>query len=63
MLRVRADDVIFTNFDRERFSLSDPLFAEDLFQNPVKTPPAARRTVHNPRISVGFSFIPGSGAL
>jgi hypothetical protein len=51
-LRLRVDDVIFTNFDRQQFSLS---------VNPVTTPPEARSIVHNPRFSVGFSFIPGAG--
>ena len=59
--RLRVDDVIFTNFDRQQFSLHDPFFAEDLFVNPVTTPPEARSTVHNLRFSVGFSFIPGAG--
>lgn len=61
MLRFRLDDLIFTGFDREWFSLHDPLFAEELFPNPVKTPPAPKSTVHNLRLSVQFSFLPGAG--
>lgn len=58
-LRIRVDDLIFTSFDREWFSLHDPLFAEELFPNPEKTPPAAKARIHNPRLSVQFSFYPG----
>jgi hypothetical protein len=57
-LRVRLDDVILTDFDRERLSLHDMLFHDDLFLNPVRTPPAAKSTIHNPRLSVAFSFVP-----
>ena len=59
-LRVRLDDLIFTSFDRQWFSLYDPLFAEELFPNPEKTPPAAKGRIHNPRLSVQFSFYPGA---
>lgn len=61
-LHLRADDMIFTNFRRERFSLSDPLFRDELFANLQAPPPVAKSTVHNPRFSVAFSFIPGTGA-
>ena len=61
MLRLRVDDLIFTGFDREWFSLHDPLFAEELFQNPESPPPAPKSTVHNIRFSVQFSFVPGAG--
>ena len=61
-LLVRMDDMIFTNFDRDFLSLSDPLFAEDLFSNPVLTPPAKQKTIHNPRFTFGFTFVPGGDA-
>ena len=57
---VRVDDLILTRFDRERFSLSDPLLRVDLFPNPDPPPPAAKRTVHNVRFSVLFSYVPGA---
>ena len=57
---MRVDDVIFLRYDRDRLSLSDPLFAEDLFPNPDPVPPAAKRTVHNVRLSVVFSYVPGA---
>ena len=56
---LRAEDLVFIWFNRDWFSLSDPLFAEELFKNPVKTPPPAKGTVHNARLTVQFSFIPG----
>lgn len=61
-LLVRMDDMIFTNYDRDFLSLSDPLFAEDLFRNPVLTPPAKQKTIHNPRFTFGFTFVPGGDA-
>lgn len=61
-LLARLDDMIFTNYDRDFLSLSDPLFAEDLFPNPVNPPPAKQRTIHNARITVGFTFVPGGDA-
>ena len=58
-LVLRAEDLVFVWFNREWFSLSDPLFSEELWRNPVKTPPAPKGTVHNPRVTLQFSFIPG----
>ena len=56
---LRAEDMVFVWYDRNWFSLSDPLFSEELWKNPVKTPPAAKGTVHNARLTVQFSFVPG----
>jgi hypothetical protein len=56
---LRAEDMVFVWYDRNWFSLSDPLFSEELWPNPVKTPPAAKGTVHNARLTVQFSFVPG----
>ena len=58
-IRLRVDDLIFTDFDRDWFNLHDPLFAEELFPNPEKTPPAKEWRIHNPRLSVQFTFVPG----
>lgn len=60
MLKLRADNVVLTSFDRDWFSLSDPLFREELFQPSGANPPALKSTVHNLRLSVQFSFVPGS---
>lgn len=59
-LRLRADDLILTRYDREWFSLYDPLFSEELFPNPMTPPPAAKSTIHNMRLSIQFSFVPGA---
>lgn len=56
---LRAEDMVFVWYDRNWFSLSDPLFAEELWPNPVKTPPPPKGTVHNARLTVQFSFVPG----
>ncbi|MGI8498938.1 MAG: hypothetical protein ACR2OG_15310 [Gemmatimonadaceae bacterium] len=61
-LRLRVDDVVLSRFDRNRFSLADPLFAEDLFVNPVVAPPRAQRTVHNVRYAIGLIFVPRARA-
>ena len=60
-LRIRLDDLVFLRYDREWFNLHDPLFSEELFSDRQPTPPAARSTVHNLRLSVQFSFLPGAG--
>ena len=59
-LRFRVDDLVLTSFNREWFSLHDPLFAEELFRNPTTQPPAPKNTVHNLRLSMQFSFFPGA---
>ncbi|MEJ7810434.1 MAG: hypothetical protein WKG32_08475 [Gemmatimonadaceae bacterium] len=59
-IRLRVDDVLFTHYDRDRLSLSDPLFSEDLFRNPDPAPPAKQRSVHNIRIALWYSFVPGA---
>jgi len=56
---VRVDDLILTNYYRDMLSLSDPLFFEDLFDNPAENAPRAKSTVHNPRMTISFSFVPG----
>lgn len=60
-IRVRLDDLVFLRYNRQWLSLHDPLFAEELFPNPTTTPPAAKSTVHNLRLSMQFSFFPGTG--
>jgi hypothetical protein len=58
-LGARIDDVILTNFYRDMFSLSDPLLSEDLFLNPLVTPPPPKTPIHNMRLTFAFSFVPG----
>ena len=56
MLHFRVDDLIFTGYNRNWFSLADPLFSEELFQSTPTNNPAPKSTVHNLRMSVQFSF-------
>jgi hypothetical protein len=56
---LRVEDVILTNYYRDVLSLHDPLFFEDLFQNPTVDVPPAKTTVHNPRMTISFRFVPG----
>jgi hypothetical protein len=58
MFRLRVDDIVMMNYDRDLLSLHDRLFFDDLFPNPVTQPPPEKSTIHNPRISVAFSFTP-----
>ena len=59
---LRVDDVIYTNWNRDILSLSDPLFSEDLWPNPVGPQYPKKSPAHNPRLSLGFTFAPGRGA-
>ena len=59
-LRVRLDDLVFLRYDREWLNLHDPLFSEELFFDRQPNPPAAKSTVHNLRLSLQFSFLPGA---
>jgi len=59
---LRIDDVILTNYYRSWLSLSDPLFSDDLFPNPAATAPPEETTVHNLRMTISFSFVPGAKA-
>lgn len=56
---LRAEDLVFVWFDRNWFSLSDPLFAEELWPNSANDAPAPKGTVHNARLTVQFTFVPG----
>ena len=58
-LSLRVDDVVLQNHDRDRLSLADPLFADDLFVNPSTSPPDEKSTYHSPRVSIAFTFVPG----
>lgn len=59
-LALRVDDVVLQKHDRDRLSLADPLFADDLFVNPTNPPPPKKSAYHSPRVSVAFTFVPGA---
>lgn len=52
-------DVVLLDYDRDWFDLSDPLFSEPRFPQPGGEPPPKESTIHNLRLTVGFSYIPG----
>ena len=57
-LALRVEDVVFMKFTREQFSLADPLLRDDLFPNATSSLPKDKSTVHNPRLTVSFTFVP-----
>ncbi|MGD8700014.1 MAG: outer membrane beta-barrel protein [Gemmatimonadales bacterium] len=54
-------DVVFFDYDRDWFNLSDPLLAENRVPEPGGTPPDKQDTIHNLRFSIGFTYVPGAG--
>lgn len=54
---VELRDLVFFDYDRDWFNLSDPLFTETRFPEPA--PPPKESTIHNLRLTVGFSYVPG----
>jgi hypothetical protein len=56
-------DVVMSDFDRDAFCMvcsgAFSLMREDRFPNPSPAPPEKKSTVHNPRFSLSFSFVPG----
>lgn len=58
---VEIRDMVFLDYDRDWFDLSDPLLAEPRFPEPGGVPPDKESTIHNLRFSVGFTYIPGAG--
>lgn len=59
MLEIR--DVVFFDYDRDWFNLSDPLLAENRVPEPGGTLPDKQDTIHNLRFSIGFTYVPGAG--
>lgn len=56
---IRADvrDLIFTDYDRDVLNVISPRFQTDLFLK--GQPPGEKSTIHNLRLSFGFSYLPG----
>lgn len=57
--RVEVRDLVYADFDRDRFNLSDPLFREENLPHPRLELPEKKDTIHNLRYTVGFTFVPG----
>lgn len=60
-IRLEVRDFIYTGYDREWFNLSDPLLGATNVPHPRPNPPEAKSTIHNIRVQLGFSFVPGGG--
>ncbi|KPK81019.1 MAG: hypothetical protein AMS25_08090 [Gemmatimonas sp. SM23_52] len=60
-VRVEIRDMVFLDYDRDWFNLSDPLLAEPRFPEPGGVPPDKQSTIHNLRFSLGFTYTPGAG--
>lgn len=58
-LRLDVRDEIYSGFDREIFSVVDPLYMDRTMPHPNPNIPEAKSTVHNIRVSLAFSFVPG----
>jgi hypothetical protein len=55
-------DLILTDFRRDFLNPSEPRFFETRFAEDLPSPPAAKNTVHNFQLTLGFSFRPGTGS-
>jgi hypothetical protein len=55
-------DLILTRFRRDFLNPSEPRFFERRFAEDLPAPPAAKNTVHNLQLTVGFSFRPGTSS-
>lgn len=58
-LRLDVRDEVYSGFDREVFSVVDPLFMDRTMPHPNPNIPEPKSTVHNFRVSLAFSFVPG----
>ncbi|MBI4540641.1 MAG: outer membrane beta-barrel protein [Gemmatimonadetes bacterium] len=56
---IRADlrDLVFTGYDRDALNLVNPRFRTDTFLEGA--PPPEKATIHNVRVSFGFSYLSG----
>lgn len=58
-VELRIRDFIYTDFDREKFNVSEPLLAVTDVPHPNPNPPPPEDTIHNLHFEVGFSFTLG----
>lgn len=58
-IELRARDFIFTDFDRERFNVSEPLLSAPSIPHPRENIPEPESTIHNIHLELAFSFILG----
>lgn len=60
-LRLEVRDQIFTKYNRNRLSPTDPRFTATAFPEDFPTPPAAKETLHNLAFSFGVTLTPTTG--
>ncbi len=58
-LRLEFRDMIYTGWDRDRLYPVLPRFQASLFPDLIPPPPDASGTLHNLRLALAFSFVPG----
>jgi len=58
-IEVRVRDFIYTDFDRDRFSVSEPLLSAPNVPEPSEGKPEPKSTIHNIILELGFSFTLG----
>jgi hypothetical protein len=61
-LQLDVRDLIMTDYKRDRLNPTEPRFANVLFLDDLPQPPAAKSTVHNIQVSLGFTFRPTARA-
>lgn len=60
-IRVQVRDMVYTDFDRNQFDVSEPLLAARNVPHPNQDllDSENNSTIHNIRLNVGFTFFPG----
>jgi opacity protein-like surface antigen len=54
-------DYVFTSWNREQLNAVDPSFQNTIFPAANVNPPAAKSTLNNIRLALGFTFVPKRG--
>jgi hypothetical protein len=55
----RVRDFIYTDFDRDKFAVSEPLLGAPDIPHPAENLPEKKATIHNIQLQLGFSFTVG----
>lgn len=58
-VELRLRDFIYTGFDRDKLSVSEPLLSAPDVPHPREDIPEAKSTIHNINVELGFSFTLG----
>jgi opacity protein-like surface antigen len=60
-LTLDVRDYVFTSWNREQLNAVDPSFQNTIFPAANGNPPAAKSTLNNIRLALGFTFVPKRG--